>query len=207
MLHPGGEMTAVGFIHQHATAPLLQPLNHRRRVIGIALVGGMNQNRGTDGRSIAGQCLQHPFDPCGIHRCRLAPVALKGEIEENRPQIPENAGLNQAAMHIAGKQHPLSGTDHRQQGGLQQPCGPVYAVPAACHTHLCRGGALAFGDGALWFQWTAKGWQFRQVPDASSASKQLTQSIRKRGPRPWAGRNRGVPRRRVSWGRSAIESA
>ena len=158
MVHPSGEMTAVGFIHQHATALLLQPLNYCRWVIGIALVGGMHQNCSTDGGSIAGQGLKHPFDPGRIRRCRLAPVALKGEIEQHRPQVPKNAGLNQAAMHVAGQQHPLSGPDHGQQCGLQQPRGPVHPVPAARHPHRCRGGALAVCDGAVRLQRTAKGW-------------------------------------------------
>ena len=182
VIHSCGEMTAVGFIHQYAKALLLQPLNYRRRVIGIALVGGMHQNRSTDGCSVRGQSLQHPFDPSCICRCRLAAVALEGEIEQDRPQVAKNAGLNQAAMDIAGQQDPLSWPDHGQQCGLQQPRGPVHPIPAARHTHLCSGGALACCDGAVSFQRTAKGWQFRQVPDASAAAQQLTKSIRKGSP-------------------------
>ena len=120
------------------------------------------------------------------------PGRFEREIEQHRPQVSKNAGLNQAAMHIAGQQHPLSGPDHGQQCGLQQSGGPVDPVPATGHTHLCGGVALTGGDGAIRLQRTAEGWQFRQVPNASALAEQSAQSIRKRGTSAMSGQKQGV---------------
>ena len=102
-------MAAVGLIHEHRPAPLLQALNQWSRIIGIALVSGMHQHRGADAGVPAGEVVEHSLQPIRIGGLGLAPLAAKGQVKQQRVELAQQAGLNQAAVGVAGQQHALAG--------------------------------------------------------------------------------------------------
>ena len=136
-VHAGGEVAAMGFIHQHRPALSLQATNHGCRIDGVALVGGVHEHRSGDRRVVLRQGGKHRFDPGPIWRVRLAPLTVEGQVEQEGGEVPQQTGLNQAAVGIARQQHRLAGPADAEQGCLQQPCGAIDAIPAAIHPHRC----------------------------------------------------------------------
>ena len=165
-------MAAVGLIHQHGPAPLLQPLDQRGWVQPVTLIGRMHQHCRADRWMLRRKGRQNGFEPGLIRCCRVAAVWPIRRIKQQRRQLPEQTGLNQAAVGVARHQHRLPWAADAQQGRLQQPCGAVDAVPAAVDPHRIRRGTLAVGHSSFALQWPPKRWQFRQVPEAGGSFQQ-----------------------------------
>ena len=171
-IHVCSEMTAMGLIHQHGPAPLLQASDQRCRVKPIALIGGMHQHCRADRWMLRRKGRKNALEPRSISGSGVAAVWLVGQIEQQWRELAKQAGLNQTAVRIARHQHRLPRAADAQQGRLQQSCGSVDAVPAAVDPHRIRCSTLAVGHGSVVLQWPPQRRQFRQVPEAGGSLQQ-----------------------------------
>ena len=80
--------------------------------------------------------------------------------------------MQQAAVQVAGQQHPLARIGQAQQGRLQQAASAVHPKPTAPCPHQVGRGGLACGHGPGGFKGTADAGQFGQVPAGRRPAKQ-----------------------------------
>ena len=196
----------MGFIHQHRPALSLQATNHGCRIDGVALVRGVHEHRSGDRGVVLRQGGKHRFDPGPIRWVRLASLPVEGQVKQQGGEVPQQTGLNQAAVGIARQQHRLAGPADAEQSCLQQPCGAIDAIQ-----HRSTPIAAA-----------ADRWLSATAPSASSGPPSIGSSGRSHSParrfssqrsplgsaapRPWAGKNSGRPTRRCSRGNRVMGS-
>ena len=135
----------------------------------------MHQHRGADAGVLAGEVVEHALQPIRIGGLGLAPLAAKGQVKQQRVELAQQAGLNQAAVGVAGQQHALAGAAEAEQGGLEQSGGAIDAVPTPRHPHGFGSVLLAEGHRPLRLEWTADLRQFRQVPHPRPSFQQPPQ--------------------------------
>ena len=168
-------MAAMGFIHKHRPSPLLQAIDQGCRIGGVTLIGGVHQNRCSDAGMLIRECLQNAIEPGSISRLGLATVVQKWQIEQQRGELPQQAGLNQTAVNVSRHQYGLPRSAQSEQGCLQQPGGSIHPVPAMVDPHGIRSLPLADGNSTLRLKGTADGRQFRQVPNPCASTQQTTE--------------------------------
>ena len=130
-----------------------------------------------------------PFDAMvEIDQMRLLPLAslalkvavrsLAGEriarqVVQKRLDAAQHTAVQQAAVQVAGQQHPIAGLAEGQQGRLQQAAGPVDPEPAVLRPEQLSGEGLRLSHRPCGLQWSAEAGQFRQIPAARRLAQQL----------------------------------
>jgi len=100
-------MGPVGLIQQHRQAAALHRSNQASQIPHQALIAGRHQHHRRQGALGQGR-LQLLRQPLRRGRQPQAGGGIKGQIKQHRPQLAQQAAMQQGAMQIAGQQHPLA---------------------------------------------------------------------------------------------------
>ena len=160
-IHVRQEMAAVRLVDQHGPPLLVQQMDQRFEIACIPLISGVNQHGSSDGFGWQGQCAQHIDQPLSVQRSRLASIVQERQIEQHGGELPQQAGLQQAAVSIAGHQHRLPRSCDGQKCGLQQAGGTVDTEPGTLGPNAFGCLLLRFRYGTFAFKGPPDVWEFR----------------------------------------------
>ena len=134
MLCVKGQMRAMGFIHHHRQALVMQQPDQLVDLSGITVIRGMNKNRTGNAATWIRPGLKALAQTLSSHRPRVTAFAEKRYGQKDRHHATQFTGGDQRTMGIARQQHSFAGLSHRQQTGLEEPRGTVHTKPAVINT-------------------------------------------------------------------------
>jgi hypothetical protein len=120
----------VGPIDQHRQAGPVAHGDLGSQIAREALVAGRHQHHRRQGTGRQGR-RQHRLQVLGLGRQPQPRGRIEGQVKQHRLQLAEQAAMQQAAVQVAGQQHPLARIGQAQQGRLQQATGAVHPIPTA----------------------------------------------------------------------------
>ena len=154
------EMGAMGLIQQHRQLAAMGASDQGGQIAHQALVAGGHQNHGGQGTLRQGG-REHPLKMVGRGRPPQARGGVEGQGEQHRPQLAEQATMQQGTVQVAGQQHPLPRLGQPQQCSLQEATGTIHPKPAPLGPEQLGQGGLALGHGPFRLQRTADLGQLR----------------------------------------------
>ena len=110
----------------------------------------------------------------------MASIVQKWQIEQHRGELTKQAGLEQAAVSIAGHQHRLARSCDGQKSGLQQACGTVDTEPGTLCPNVFSCLLLRFRYSTFALKRPPDVWEFRQIPIPSPSLKKASKGVGKR---------------------------